>query len=54
MNIFLIMLPGGTELLVITAIILLLFGGKKLPNLMKGLGQGIKEFKLAKKELPDK
>jgi sec-independent protein translocase protein TatA len=38
---------GGTELLVILAIILLLFGGAKLPSLAKGLGQSIREFKKA-------
>tara|TARA_B100001142_G_scaffold119841_1_gene121836 strand:- start:127 stop:315 length:189 start_codon:yes stop_codon:yes gene_type:complete len=51
-------LPGGPEWLIILAIVLLLFGGKKLPGLMKGLGKGIKEFKDAKKdtkkELEDK
>lgn len=36
---------GATELLVIGAIVLLLFGGKKLPELMRGLGKGVKEFK---------
>ena len=36
---------GTTELLVIAALALLLFGGKKLPEMMRGLGQGIKEFK---------
>jgi sec-independent protein translocase protein TatA len=36
---------GGSELMVIMVIILLLFGGKKLPELMKGLGRGIKDFK---------
>jgi len=38
---------GPTELILIIAIVLLLFGGKKLPELMKGLGSGIKEFKKA-------
>ncbi|MGC4074360.1 MAG: twin-arginine translocase TatA/TatE family subunit [Nibricoccus sp.] len=38
---------GGTELLVIFLIILLLFGGAKLPSLAKGLGQSIREFKKA-------
>jgi sec-independent protein translocase protein TatA len=38
---------GGTEIILILAIALLLFGGKKLPELAKGLGQGIKEFKKA-------
>jgi len=41
---------GLTEILVIVAIILLLFGGKKIPELMKGLGSGIKEFKNAAKD----
>ena len=40
---------GIKELLVILLIILLLFGGKKLPELMKGLGKGIREFKDASK-----
>ena len=37
--------PGGWELLVIALIVLLLFGGKKIPELMKGLGKGVKNFK---------
>ncbi len=40
---------GLTEILLILGIILLLFGGKKIPELMKGLGTGIKEFKNAAK-----
>ena len=36
---------GGMEIAVILVIVLLLFGGKKIPELMKGLGKGIKEFK---------
>lgn len=36
---------GTTELLLIGGIALLLFGGKKLPEMMRGLGQGVKEFK---------
>ena len=36
---------GTTEIIIIAAIILLLFGGSKLPKLMKGLGQGMNEFK---------
>lgn len=36
---------GGTELVVIVLIILLLFGGKKIPEMMRGLGRGMKEFK---------
>ena len=36
---------GATELIVIGVIVLLLFGGKKIPELMRGLGRGMKEFK---------
>lgn len=39
---------GTTEVLVILFIILLLFGGKKIPELMRGLGKGIREFNAAK------
>ncbi|MDE3083868.1 MAG: twin-arginine translocase TatA/TatE family subunit [Verrucomicrobiota bacterium] len=41
---------GGGELLVILLILLVLFGGSKLPSLAKGLGQSIKEFKKASKD----
>ena len=44
---------GGTELIVIFLIILLLFGGAKLPSLAKGLGESIREFKKASKEAPE-
>lgn len=37
--------PGGMELFVILLIVLILFGGKKLPELMGGIGKGIKSFK---------
>ncbi|GEC79066.1 MULTISPECIES: Sec-independent protein translocase subunit TatA/TatB [Flavobacterium] len=40
---------GATEWIVIGVVILLLFGGKKIPELMKGLGSGVKEFKNAAK-----
>jgi len=43
-------IPSGFELVIIVAIILLLFGGKKIPELAKGLGQGIKNFKSAVKD----
>ena len=39
---------GGPELIMIGVVVLLLFGGKKLPELMRGLGKGINEFKNAK------
>ena len=41
---------GATEIIVVLVIVLLLFGGKKIPELMKGLGNGIKEFKNASKD----
>ena len=47
-HIFLFGLPGGTEIFVILFIVLLLFGGKKIPELMRGIGKGIKEFNNAK------
>ena len=40
---------GVTEIVLILAVILLLFGGKKIPELMRGLGKGVKEFKDASK-----
>jgi len=36
---------GATEIILISAVILLIFGGKKLPELMKGMGKGVKNFK---------
>lgn len=41
---------GLTEILVVLVIVVLLFGGRKIPELMKGLGTGIKEFKNAAKD----
>lgn len=41
---------GGLEIALILFVVLLVFGGKKIPELMKGLGQGMKEFKNANKE----
>ena len=41
---------GPWQIVLIAIVILLLFGGKKIPELMKGLGGGIKEFKKARKE----
>lgn len=41
---------GGPQVILIIAVILLLFGGRKIPELMRGLGSGIKEFKNATKE----
>ena len=42
--------PGPMEIIVIILVVLLLFGGRKIPELMRGLGQGMKEFKKAKDE----
>jgi len=50
LNIFLFM-PGGQELIIIMVIILLMFGGKKIPELMRGLGKGIREFNNAKNSI---
>ena len=50
LNIFLLGMPSGGSWIHIAIAILLLFGGKKIPELMKGLGGGIKEFKKASKE----
>jgi len=44
---------GGWEVVLILAVVLLLFGAKKLPDLAKGLGTGIREFKKATKEVTD-
>ena len=43
-------MPGGWELFAIILVIVLLFGGKKIPELAKGLGKGIKDFKKAMNE----
>ena len=47
------MLPGHAEIWIILGIILILFGGKKIPELAKGLGKGIREFKKARTEIDD-
>ena len=44
---------GPWQIVLIVAVILLMFGGKKIPELMKGLGQGLKEFKNAKDGVTD-
>jgi len=45
--------PGGFEVVLILVVILVLFGAKKIPDLARGLGQGIKEFKKATREVTD-
>jgi sec-independent protein translocase protein TatA len=42
---------GAPQIILISLVVLLLFGGKKIPELMKGLGKGIKEFKNASEEV---
>lgn len=53
----LLSMPGGSEWIVIVLVVLLLFGGKKIPELMRGLGRGMREFTDAKnnvsKEIED-
>lgn len=49
----LLLMIGISELLLIAALVLLLFGGKKLPEMMKGLGQGVRSFKDGMKEISD-
>jgi sec-independent protein translocase protein TatA len=43
---------GGQEILLILVIVLIFFGGRKIPELMRGLGKGVKEFKDATKDEP--
>lgn len=50
-SILLFGLPGGPELFVIVLVVILLFGAKKIPELARGLGKGIREFKDATKEI---
>jgi sec-independent protein translocase protein TatA len=49
---FFLSIPGGWEWIVIILVVVLLFGGRKIPELMKGLGQGMKEFRKARNEEP--
>jgi len=44
-------MPGGTEWILIIVVVLLMFGGRKIPELMKGIGKGIREFKDAKENV---
>ena len=46
-------MPGGWEMFIIIFVVLLLFGAKKIPELARGLGRGIREFKDATKEIKD-
>lgn len=54
MNLFVIAgFLGPQEIILIVLALLLLFGGRKIPELMKGLGKGMKEFKKAKEEMDE-
>ncbi len=47
-NVFLLSMPGGSEWILIIVVVLLMFGGKKIPELMRGIGRGMREFTDAK------
>ena len=47
-SVLLISMPGGTEWILIILAVLILFGGRKIPEFMRGLGRGIREFNDAK------
>lgn len=47
-NILLFSMPGGSEWILVLLVFLLLFGGRKIPELMRGIGRGVREFKDAK------
>ena len=53
MNLMLANFFGGWQVILIIALVLILFGAKKIPELAKGLGTGIKEFKKATREVTD-
>jgi sec-independent protein translocase protein TatA len=50
MNLFILGVIGVWQIVLIIAVVLLFFGGRKIPELMQGLGKGMKEFKKAVKE----
>jgi len=51
LTILLLFMPQGMEWIIILVVVLLLFGGKKIPELMKGIGKGVKGFKDGLKEI---
>jgi len=53
LTVLLAFLPSGMEWPIILVVILLLFGGKKIPELMKGIGKGVRGFKDGLKEIED-
>ena len=50
MNLFILGVLSGAHVIIIIAVLLIFFGGKKIPELMGGLGKGMKEFKKAMKD----
>ena len=48
---FLLSMPGGSEWILILLVVLLFFGGKKIPDLMRGIGRGVREFNDAKENV---
>lgn len=52
-TLFLIGMPGWTEMLIIALFIIIFFGAKKIPEIARGMGKGIREFKDATKEIKD-
>lgn len=52
-NLLLLSLPNGSEIFILALLILLLFGGKKIPELMRGLGKGVRSFKEGLKDIGD-
>ena len=52
-NTLLFSMPGGSEWILILLAVLLFFGGKKIPELMRGIGKGVREFKDAKDSVKD-
>ena len=49
--VLLLSMPGGSEWILILLVVLLFFGGKKIPDLMRGIGKGMREFNDAKENL---
>ena len=52
-TVFLLSMPGGSEWILIVLAVLLLFGGRKIPEFMRGLGRGIREFNDAKSNVKE-
>ncbi|MEP7143671.1 MAG: twin-arginine translocase TatA/TatE family subunit [Ferruginibacter sp.] len=50
-SVLLFSMPGGSEWIFIVLVVLIFFGGKKIPELMKGIGKGMREFKDAKENV---